>query len=95
MSENENNKKKIIDYFLEEFVNKEKNNYPKLYREDLKKCALNNYYDFSIIINSGKRIEFIMLSYNDFKTWINGLAFIIKNKNKNKIISTIENNMYY
>ena len=95
MSENENNKKKIIDYFLEEFVNKEKNNYPKLSREDLKKCALNNYYDFSIIINGGKRIEFIMASYNDFKTWINGLAFIIKNKNKNKIISTIENNMYY
>ena len=80
---------------MKEFVNKEKNNYPKLNREDLKKCALNNYYDFSIIINSGKRIEFIMLSYNDFKTWINGLAFIIKNKNKNKIISTIENNMYY
>ena len=80
---------------MKEFVNKEKNNYPKLNREDLKKCTLNNYYDFSIIINSGKRIEFIMLSYNDFKTWINGLAFIIKNKNKNKIISTIENNMYY
>jgi hypothetical protein len=80
---------------LEEFVNKEKNNYPKLNREDLKKCALNNYYDFSIIINSGKRIEFIMLSYNYFKTWINGLTFIIKDKNKNKIISTIENNIYY
>ena len=89
---NENDKKEIIDYFLEEFVNKEKNNYPKLSREDLKKCALNNYYDFSIITNSGKRIEFIMISYNDFKAWINGLAFIIKNKNK--IISTIENNMY-
>jgi len=92
MNGNENDKKEIIDYFLEEFVNKEKNNYPKLSREDLKKCAINNYYDFSIIINSGIRIEFIMTSYNDFKTWINGLAFIIKNKNK--IISTIENNIY-
>jgi hypothetical protein len=91
MRGNENDKKEIIDYFLEEFVNKEKNNYPKLSREDLKKCALNNYYDFSIIIKSGKRIEFIMTSYKDFKTWINGFAFIIKNKNK--IISTIENNM--
>ena len=91
MNGNENDKKEIIDYFLEEFVNKEKNNYPKLSREDLKKCALNNYYDFSIIINNGKRMEFIMTSYKDFKTWINGLAFIIKNKNK--IISTIENNI--
>ena len=78
---NENNNKDIIDYFLEKFVEEEKDNYPKLSREQIKKCALNKYYDFSILLNNGKRIEFIMTSYDDFKEWINGLALIIKNKN--------------
>ena len=87
---NENDKKEIIDYFLEKFAEDEKLNYPKLNREEIKKCALNNYYDFSIILINGKRIEFIMTSYEDFKDWINGFALIIKNKNL--IISTLEAN---
>ena len=87
---NENDKKEIIDFFLEKFVEEEKNNYPKISREKIKKCALNNYYNFSILLNNGKKIEFIMTSYKSFKEWINGLALIIKNKNH--IISTLETN---
>ena len=75
---------------MEKFAEDEKLNYPKLSREEIKKCALNNYYDFSIILINGKRIEFIMTSYEDFKDWINGFALIIKNKNI--IISTLEAN---
>ena len=88
---NENDKKNIIDYFLEKFSEDEKVNYSNLTREEIKKCALNNYYDFSILIKNGKKFEFVLTSYEDFKSWINGFSFIIKNKNK--IMSTIDNNI--
>lgn len=87
---NENDKKEIIDYLLDKFVSEEKSNYPKLSKEEIKKCALNKYYAFSILLSNDKKIEFIFTSYEDFKEWINGLALIIKNKSK--IISTIESN---
>ena len=84
----ENDKMEIIEFFLEKFIEEEKGNYPKLSREEIKKCALNKLYDFSILLKDGKRIEFIMINYDDFKEWINGLALIIKNKKY--IISTLE-----
>ena len=46
----------------------------------IEKCALNKFYNFSLLINEGKRIEIVLCSYEDFKLWINGFAFIIKNK---------------
>lgn len=46
----------------------------------IEKCALNKFYNFSLLINEGKRIEIVLSSYEDFKLWINGFAFIIKNK---------------
>ena len=85
---NENDNKEIIDYFLEKFVEEEKDNYPKLSREQIKKCALNKYYDFSILLSNEKKIDLIMISYKDFKEWINGLALIIKNKSN--IIYSLE-----
>ena len=85
---NENDKKEIIEFFLEKFVEEEKGNYPQLSREEIKKCALNKLFDFSILLKDGKRIEFIMICYEDFKEWINGLSIIIKNKEY--IFSTFE-----
>jgi hypothetical protein len=56
----------------------------KIYQEVLlKKSALNKNFNFSIVLNNKNvRIEFIMCSYEDFKIWINGLAYLIKNKNE-------------
>ena len=85
---NENDKKEIIEFFLEKFVEEEKGNYPQLSQEEIKKCALNKLFDFSILLKDGKRIEFIMTCYEDFKEWINGLSIIIKNKEY--IFSTFE-----
>ena len=87
------NIKKIIEIFrnymkykdknnfsLEEFINKEYNLIQDLEKEDIKKCTSNQNYNFSLITKKGKRLEFIICSYEEFKMWINGLAFIIKNK---------------
>jgi len=87
------NIKKIIEIFrsyskykdkknfsLEEFINKEYNLIQDMEKEDIKKCTSNQNYNFSLITKKGKRLEFIICSYEEFKMWINGLAFIIKNK---------------
>ena len=52
-------------------------------KEDIIKSALNQNFSFSIVTKNGKRLEFIIRSYEEFKIWINGMAFIIKNKNNN------------
>ena len=46
----------------------------------IEKCIENKNFNFFLSISKEKRYEFIVCSYNDFKLWINGLAFIIKNK---------------
>ena len=77
------NKNKFKDNFsFEEFVNYEKNKFNEMSKEDIIKSALNQNFNFSLVNKDGKRFEFIIRSYEEFKIWINGLAFIIKNKNR-------------
>ena len=77
------NKNKFKDNFsFEEFVNFEKNKFNDMSKEDIIKSALNQNFNFSLVNIDGKRFEFIIKSYEEFKIWINGLAFLIKNKNK-------------
>ena len=68
------------NWSLNDFIKKEK---VKNYYYDnkfIEKCAMNKYFNFSLLINNGKRIEIVLCSYEDFKLWINGFAFILKNK---------------
>ena len=74
--------KNMKNFSFEEFINKEYNLYPEMKKEDIEKSALNQNYNFSLITSKGKRVEFIICSYEEFKMWINGLAFIIKNKSE-------------
>ena len=67
---------------LEDFIEKEFAKYEKLSKSDISKCALNKNFNFSILMNNNQRIEILLCSYEDFKMWINGVAFIIKNKNQ-------------
>ena len=76
------NKNKFRNNFsFEEFVNNEKNKFNDMSKEDIIKSALNQNFNFSLVTKKGKRIEFIIRSYDEFKIWINGMAFIVKNKN--------------
>jgi len=63
-----------------DFIKREKLKYLNYNNEFIEKSALNKYFNFSILINEGRRIEIILCNYDDFKQWINGFAFIIKNK---------------
>ena len=80
----ENNKGNDI---INDFINEQIKKYDNLNQEDVEKCIVNKNFNFSLIINNfnkdnnSKRIEFIICSYDEFKMWINGMAFIIKNKN--------------
>ena len=65
---------------MNDFVKKEKLKYFNYDNKFIEKCALNKFYNFSLLINGSKRIEIVFCSYEDFKLWINGFAFIIKNK---------------
>ena len=68
-----------IDEFINIMVQKNEN----LSRNIIEKSALNKNFNFSIVLNNKNvRIEFIMCNYEDFKLWINGLAYLIKNKNE-------------
>ena len=80
----ENNKGNSI---ISEFIDEQLKKYNNLNLSDIQKCIVNKNFNFSLIINAqgkeknNKRIEFIICSYDEFKMWINGMAFIIKNKN--------------
>jgi len=74
-----------------EFIKREKLKYLNINNEFVEKSALNKYFNFSLLINEGRRIEIILCNYEDFKLWINGFAFIIKNKNQ--IIKMTKNNV--
>ena len=68
------------NFSINDFIKKEKLKNFNYDNKFIEKCALNKYYNFSLLINEGKRIEIVLCSYEDFKLWINGFAFIIKNK---------------
>ena len=73
------NEEGTIDEFINIMIQKNEN----LSRNIIEKSALNKNFNFSIVLNNKNvRIEFIMCSYEDFKIWINGLAYLIKNKNE-------------
>ena len=74
---------------LEDFIEKEFEKYDKLSKNDISKCALNKSFNFSLLMNNNQRIEILLCSYEDFKMWVNGVAFIIKNKNE--ILKNIKN----
>ena len=67
---------------FEDFVENEFNKKKGLTKEEIEKCAKNKNFNFSIAIKGGIVIEIIICSYEEFKMWINGLAFLIKNKNE-------------
>ena len=75
----ESNKFKSIEDFVENEIGKKSNQ--GLNREEIEKCIVNKNFNFLIAIKGGVMIELIICSYEEFKMWINGLAFLIKNKN--------------
>ena len=89
-----NNGNSLLNEFIDEQIKK----YNNLNKENIQKCIVNKNFNFSLIINNynrkekiSKRFEFIICSYDEFKIWINGIAFIIKNKNN--ILSLIHENI--
>ena len=66
---------------IEDFVEKQTAKNPQLTSGEIEQCAINQNFNFSLLLNGGKLIELIICSYEEFKQWINGLAFLIKNKN--------------
>ena len=81
--------KNMKNFSFEEFINRESKLFSDMNIEDIRKSALNQNYNFSLITKKGKRLEFVISSYEEFKMWINGLAFIIKNKNEFKKYNNI------
>ena len=75
---------------IERFINSQMMKHPQLTEDEIEKCAKNKNFNFSVIISDGRIIELIICSYEEFKKWINGLAFLIKNKNE--IIQSIKDN---
>ena len=65
---------------LEQFAERETMKQYQMTKAEIIKSATNKNYNFSLLVNKTKRIEFVLGSYNDFKTWINGIAYLIKNK---------------
>jgi hypothetical protein len=70
------------DKSMNDFIKSQTEKYPNLTEEEIEKCAKNKNYNFSLMATGGKIIELIICSYQEFKAWINGLAFLIKNKNE-------------
>ena len=66
----------------EKFVEKEIKKYNNIDDEYINKCITNKKFSFILFIEEKLQMEFLFFSYDDFKIWINGLAFIIKNKKK-------------
>ena len=85
--------KKKEQFSKEEFIKNVKSKYNNnLSNEEIEKCIENKNFNFFLSVSKEKRYEFIICSYNDFKLWINGLAFIIKNK-KEILNFILENNI--
>ena len=67
---------------IEDFIDKEMSKNKGFTKEEIEKSAKNKNFNFLIVIKGGIILELIICSYEEFKTWINGLAFLIKNKNE-------------
>ena len=63
-----------------EFILSQKKKYLVLEDDEIEKCCYNKYYSFFMILSDDRKIEFLFSSYEEFKLWINGINFIIKNK---------------
>ena len=72
-----NNYKSNIQLILSD-----KNLSDQIPNDDIIKCVYNKYYLFSVILSIKKKLNLIFLTYKTFKNWLNGMAFIIKNKNQ-------------
>ena len=66
----------------EKFIKKEMEKYSNLNYDYINKCTNNNKFNFIMFAEGNLQYEFLFCSYDDFKMWINGIAFIIKNRNK-------------
>ena len=64
----------------DEFILNQKNKYLIFEEDEIEKCCYNKYYNFFVILLNNKKIELLFSSYEEFKLWINGINFIIKNK---------------
>ena len=66
------------------FIKKVKEKYSDLnLSEDyINKCINSKKFNFILIIKGKQKMEIVFESYEDFKMWINGIVFIIKNRNK-------------
>lgn len=45
------------------------------------KYLMNKYFNMIIKLKNGVKYEVIFLNFDDYKNWLNGIAFIINNKN--------------
>lgn len=66
----------------DQFIKKEIEKYSNLNYDYINKCINNNKFNFIMFTEGNTQYEFLFCSYEDFKMWINGIAFIIKNRNK-------------
>jgi hypothetical protein len=66
----------------DKFIKKEMEKYSNLNYDYINKCINNNKFNFIMFAEGNLQYEFLFCSYEDFKMWINGIAFIIKNRNK-------------
>lgn len=65
---------------IEDFANKKEFASIPLTNSEKAKAALNTHFNFSIQFKKEQRIEFVFSSYEEFKLWLNGLAYVIKNR---------------
>ena len=64
------------------FIKKEMEKYNNLSYDYISKCLENNKFNVMLYLENGKMIELVFCSYEEFKTWVNGFAFIVKTKDK-------------
>lgn len=46
------------------------------------KCLLTTHFSLFILLTTGVKIELLLLSYEDYKNWFEGLSLILKSKPK-------------
>lgn len=64
----------------ETFINNEMIKYNNLSQDYINRCIENNKFNIMLHLEKEKMIEFVFCCYEEFKIWVNGFAFIIKNK---------------
>ena len=66
-----------------ENIKKNKNYMSGLDENDIKNCCKIKNFIFSLNIKGDEKIELLFYSYEEFKLWVNGIGYLLKNKNKN------------